>query len=206
MMRKKYPRTAHLPGSGGVTFDDITRPLDSFTFTDGREVVITEKMDGENTTLTHDGIHARSTDSLYHPSRGWITAFYENNVRGALEPNQRVIVENVFARHSIAYNHLDSYAYVIGVIEDEVFLPWDDVEFYAEAIGLPTVPVLIRSEWSEKMMNTVIDSLDTETQEGIVVRPAGRFPESEFTENVGKWVRPGHVQTDTHWSTNWTRN
>lgn len=43
-------------------------------------VVITEKMDGENTTLYRDGLHARSLDSRHHPSRNWVKP---NGLRGA---------------------------------------------------------------------------------------------------------------------------
>jgi len=35
--------------------------------------------------------------------------------------------------------------------------------------------------------------------EGLVVRPAGQFHFSRFSEVVGKYVRKGHVQTDEHW-------
>jgi len=38
----------------------------------GREVVVTEKMDGENTTMYCDNIHARSIDGRHHPSRDWV--------------------------------------------------------------------------------------------------------------------------------------
>ena len=66
-MRVKYPRTAHLPWSPGATADDIYQgKLSSF---EGKYVVVTEKMDGENTTLYRDYMHARSVDSRFHPSR-----------------------------------------------------------------------------------------------------------------------------------------
>ena len=55
-MRIKYPRTPHLPWSLGATNDDVKqRDLSHFV---GKQVVVTEKMDGENTTLYNDYIHA----------------------------------------------------------------------------------------------------------------------------------------------------
>ena len=39
------------------------------------DLVITEKMDGENTTIHNGGTFARSPDSRYHPSRDWLKAF-----------------------------------------------------------------------------------------------------------------------------------
>src|SRR5680860_1154948 len=54
--RVKYPRTFHLPWSPGATADDRTMadPDDAFG---GAEVVVTEKVDGECTTLYLSLIH-----------------------------------------------------------------------------------------------------------------------------------------------------
>lgn len=35
--------------------------------------------------------------------------------------------------------------------------------------------------------------------EGYVMRPADAFKLDDFNNNVVKWVRPNHVQTDEHW-------
>ena len=56
----KYPRTPHLPWSPGRTKDD--RMLDDTKTFDGRSVVVTLKMDGENSTIYRDRIHARSIE------------------------------------------------------------------------------------------------------------------------------------------------
>ena len=59
-MWTKYPRTPHLPWSPGASDDDV-RVADT-AMSEGREVVVTEKLDGENTTLYADGgasIHRR---------------------------------------------------------------------------------------------------------------------------------------------------
>jgi hypothetical protein len=66
--RVKYPQIPHLPWSPGRSEDDIA--LDSIEHLEGLEdVVVTEKSDGENTTLYHDYLHVRSLDSKSHPSR-----------------------------------------------------------------------------------------------------------------------------------------
>ena len=63
----KFSRTFHMPESPGVTSDDkVLKSLDHFI---GKEVVITEKADGENTTHTRTKTHARSVDSKAHWSR-----------------------------------------------------------------------------------------------------------------------------------------
>ena len=49
MERVKYPRTYHLPYSKGYTSDDKVLTSDNQFQT--MDVVVTEKMDGENTTI-----------------------------------------------------------------------------------------------------------------------------------------------------------
>lgn len=68
--RFKYPRTPHLPWSAGKTDDDIV--LLSTEHFEGKKVVVTEKLDGENTTMYTDYLHARSTINRPHISRGWV--------------------------------------------------------------------------------------------------------------------------------------
>ncbi|WP_405496021.1 AAA family ATPase [Streptomyces sp. NBC_00096] len=41
--------------------------------------------------------------------------------------------------------------------------------------------------------------LDTTRQEGYVVRTVAGFDRADFGRYVAKWVRGGHVRTDTHW-------
>jgi len=59
--RQKYPKTVHLPNSPGTTDD---KKLDSVDHFEDRIVVVTEKLDGECTTLTPEKWHARSLDTL----------------------------------------------------------------------------------------------------------------------------------------------
>jgi len=70
----KYPRTPHLPWSPGASDDDITQR--SVSLFDGVDVVVTEKMDGENTSLYSDHSHARSLDSKHHSSRDWLKRWH----------------------------------------------------------------------------------------------------------------------------------
>ena len=43
------------------------------------------------------------------------------------------------------------------------------------------------------------------TTEGLVCRNADAYPVSKFKQNVFKYVRKGHVQTDEHWTKSWKR-
>lgn len=54
----KYNRTYHLPFSPGSTNDDrISKSVDSLL---NKDIIITEKIDGENCGMTKDGVYARS--------------------------------------------------------------------------------------------------------------------------------------------------
>ncbi|RAP39594.1 hypothetical protein BYZ73_19735 [Rhodovulum viride] len=54
---KKSGRTVHLPFSPGATSDD--KIMSSLEGLMAEDLVVTEKMDGENTTLHAGGSHAR---------------------------------------------------------------------------------------------------------------------------------------------------
>lgn len=75
--RYKYPKTLHLPWSPGLQNDDRMMSFEDViqNFT-GNNVVISEKLDGENTSMYRDGIHARSVYSGDHPSRSWVKALH----------------------------------------------------------------------------------------------------------------------------------
>ncbi|MFJ2794581.1 RNA ligase family protein [Streptomyces sp. NPDC093108] len=196
-MRTHYPRTAHLPWSPGATSDDV-RIADLAALT-GREVVVTEKLDGENTTLYADGLHARSLDSAHHPSRGWVKAL-QGRIGARVPDGWRVCGENLFARHSIPYEDLESFFYGFSVWDGERCLDWDRTVEFLRDLGIPVPPVLWRGVFdarAEKALRAL--KPDTGRQEGYVVRPADGFGAADFGRLVAKWVRPGHVQTDTHW-------
>ncbi|MFF4082435.1 RNA ligase family protein [Streptomyces sp. NPDC001777] len=196
-MRTHYPRTAHLPWSPGATSDDV-RIADLSGLT-GREVVVTEKLDGENTTLYPDGLHARSLDSAHHPSRGWVKAL-QGRIGARIPAGRRICGENMFARHSLPYDGLESYFYGFSVWDGERCLDWDRTVAFLRDLGIPVPPVLWRGVFDARAEKTLRALRpDTGRQEGYVVRPADGFDAPDFGRLVAKWVRPGHVRTDTHW-------
>ena len=193
--RIKYPRTPHLPWSPGGTSDDAYL-VDTSHFI-GREVVVTEKMDGENTSLYSDGMHARSLDSRHHPSRDWVKSF-QASICQDIPRGWRLCGENVYALHSVAYEHLESYFLLFSIWDEEnVCLSWDQPLEWAKMIGVTTVPEMWRGEWDEGNIREI--TIDESAQEGYVVRLVESYSYDRFRESVGKWVRPHHVQTDQHW-------
>lgn len=133
-MRTPHPRTPHLPWSPGAAADDVRAGnVDGLR---SREVVVTEKLDGENTTLYADFSHARSVDSGHHPSRSWVKGL-QGRIGRALPPGWRICGENMYARHSLAYDDLDSYLYGFSVWDADRCLPWEETVAFLRGIGVP---------------------------------------------------------------------
>ncbi|MFE2871689.1 RNA ligase family protein [Embleya sp. NPDC059259] len=193
-MRTHYPRTPHVPWSPGAGADDV-RAAD-LSGLRGREVVVTEKLDGENTTLYPDGLHARSLDSAHHPSRTWVKAL-QGRIGARIPPGWRICGENMYARHSIGYDALASWFYGFSVWTGDRCLDWDESTRFLRRLGVPTPPVLWRGVFDERALRAI--RLDPARREGFVVRSVEGFERADFGRRVAKWVRRGHVRTDTHW-------
>lgn len=195
--RVKYPRTYHLPWSPGTTSDD--RVLSSFKSFENKEVVITAKMDGENTTMYNDYLHARSIEYESHPSRSWIKALHGKFAHD-IPHGWRVCGENLYAKHSIKYENLIDYFLVFSIWNSHVCLSWDATVEWVNLLGLKTVPVLYEGVWNEKLVkNLRVDTLNGDPCEGYVVRVREEFTYRDFKHKVAKFVRANHVQSHGHW-------
>jgi hypothetical protein len=224
MHSRKYPRTFHFPFSPGTTSDDrIAKRFDALL---SGNVVITEKLDGENTCLNQYGVFARSHTA---PTRNpWANYLWDTwNTLHRQLGDLELFGESLYAVHSIRYSRLESYFYLFGIRDGERWLAWEEVEFYAGVLGLLTVPVLYRGlaaalpgddglPPAEKLKASILGmvaepsslsdpTIGTTPREGAVARVARSFTTDEFPECVFKWVRKGHVQTDEHWTRNWQR-
>jgi len=191
----KYPRTPHLPWSPGVSADDVTRTsLASF---EGVDVVVTEKMDGENTSLYNDHLHARSLDSKHHSSRDWLKQWH-SGIAHNIPAGWRICGENLYARHSVPYQHLESYFYGFSIWNNQnMCLSWSDTLEWFEILGVHPATQLYRGPWNKNLIQEL--TIDESRSEGYVVRKAEAFSYSDFKMCVAKWVRTNHVQTDKHW-------
>lgn len=201
--RVKAPRTFHLPWSPGATSDDkILKSLAGFE-TFGSEppgVVATVKMDGENTTMYRDYMHARSVEYDPHPSRSWVKALHAR-IAHDIPKGWRICGENLYAKHSIKYENLDDYFQVFGIWnEKNVCLDWGQTSEWAEMLGLKLVPQFFIGPWSEDWFRTFhMPTWRGDPCEGYVVRVWKSFHYKDFRKYVGKYVRPSHVTTDVHW-------
>ena len=209
-MHSKYNRTYHLFFSPGATSDDrISKSVESLI---GREIVITEKLDGENCGMTKDGVYARShTDFTVSPWSREVRILHQL-IKSSIDEGVFIFGENMEGIHSIKYENLTSYFYIFGVRDNNIWISWDQVEEYSYLLDIPTVPVLFRGTVStEKELKDLTLKLTSQpselggSREGIVVRTSDWFHNDDFSQNVMKWVRKGHVQTDSHWTRNWKK-
>jgi len=195
----KYPRTFHLPWSEGATDDD--KRLKNISFFLGKEVIVTEKLDGENCTMYHDHLHARSIDSKDHPSRHWVKMLHAT-ISHDIPKNWRLCGENMYAKHSIYYKQLTSYYYLFSIWnEQNNCLSWNETLEWAQLLQIPTAPVLYEGLFDEEKIRSLSTkrSVFGGEQEGYVVRLADSFHYDEFKTSVAKFVRKNHIQTDQHW-------
>lgn len=194
----KYPRTHHLPWSMGRTSDD--RVMEDMSAFVGKRVIVTEKMDGENTSLYTHTLHARSVTSDSHPSRTWLKAFWAKMAHH-IPQGWRVCGENLYAQHSIRYESLPTYFMGFSIWDDRNYsLNWDDTLLYFQVLGITSVPVLYDGIYDEKLIRTIGDKqLDLTQHEGYVVRVADEFHYSQFRTHLAKFVRQNHQTTDAHW-------
>jgi hypothetical protein len=201
----KYPRTKHLPFSASMTDDDkVIESLDAFQ---NERIIITIKMDGENTTMYRDFIHARSIDSGYHESRTWVKNLH-SQIAYKIPKGWRVCGENLYAKHSIHYKNLPSYFMIYSIWDNEnVCLDWEMVETWADTLGIPTAPVIYEGLFDEqRLQDLAVFGFDVykgtyngDECEGYVVRVKRAFDYNQFGNCVAKYVRENHVQTDEHW-------
>ncbi len=206
----KYNRTYHLFFSPGSTNDDkISNSVNSLI---GIDVVITEKLDGENCGMTRDGVFARSHAAFTTSAWSREVRQLHSLIRNSIDEDVFIFGENMEGIHSIEYSKLKSYFYMFGVRDNNIWIPWESVEEYSYLLDIPTVPVLFKGIIkSDKELKQIVEDLVSKPSElggqieGIVIRNASMFHNDDFSDNVMKWVRKDHVQTDVHWSRNWKK-
>lgn len=212
MESPKYNRTFHFSFSPGATNDDkIATTMDSLI---GVPIVLTEKMDGSNTSLEADGCFARThAGAPTHASFDLLKALHAT-IKYKIPHSVQLFGEWCFARHSIEYSELPSYFMMFGVrelanafgAEEDYWPAWEDVELWAEEIGVSTVPVLFKGNVSsEKELKELVESFMNQPsacggiREGVVARVAESFSDNDFSSCIMKCVRANHVQTSEHW-------
>lgn len=206
----KYSRTYHLTNSPGLQNDD--RHQKDISNLIGTQIVILEKLDGENTGIETNGVYARSHATYAVKPWNVLVRQLHNMIGKDIPEDVMLFGENMEGIHSIEYTNLDSFFYLFGVRDKNKFLTWREVEEYSYILDIKLVPILFKGsvESEEELFNLVEDLSSGESKlggkmEGVVVRVQGSFDQENFQNNVVKWVRKDHVQTDEHWTKNWKR-
>ena len=205
----KYPGTPYWPWSPSIGRDDDVH-ANPARFV-GEDVVVTEKLDGGNTLLHAGKVYARSVSA---PSEAkWMAMVKKHHAWKVKEPEVWLYGEDVYGVHSIAYEpvaeHETFYAFALRD-GDGAFAAFAEVEGYAKHREIPVVPVLFRGRFrSVAEISAFMKQAHVEPsalggdREGIVLRLARGFAAAEFQDSVCKSVRPGHVQSDEHWTRKW---
>lgn len=204
----KYNRTLHLPWSEGASNDDkIAADVSTLL---RHKVIITEKVDGSNTSLEATGCFARThAGPPTHASFDGLKALHAS-LKHSIPDSYQIFGEWCFALHSILYDKLPSYFLMFAirdlVAKEATWESWETVKLWANGLGLHTVPVLwegiIKTEKEMREITTQLaqepSNIGTE-REGVVIRLADSFLDEDFSKYVMKWVRKNHVQTSEHW-------
>ena len=206
MNSPKYNRTPHFQWSLGCTNDD--KIANDISLLINNPIVITEKIDGSNTSLEKEGCFARThSGPPNHKSFDGLKALHAS-IKLKIPNEIQLFGEWCYALHSIEYSKLPHYFLLFNVrdLKNNKWLSWGEVELWAEEIGVPTVPVLFKGicdsennlqKLTEKFMKE--PSLCGGLREGIVARVENEFSDDLFAKSIVKNVRKGHVQTSEHW-------
>lgn len=138
----KYGRCLHAKISLGTTSDDRFMPRGYVkAFADMPELIMTEKLDGQNDCFKEVGVFARShVQPTAHPWDKPMRERWELIKRDL--GNIELFGENMYGIHSVAYKGLESYFYMFGGRELDHWMSWEEVNFYAEMFDFPTVPTI----------------------------------------------------------------
>lgn len=221
METQKYGRTYHYPFSPGTTSDDRINKnyWQDIQLIDA--LIHTEKLDGENNCLNQYGVFARShaapTVSAWTRQIRQRWQLIKNDL-GDIE----LFGENLYATHSIEYRGLQQDFYLFAVRCKDMWLSWQEVQFYAALFDFSCVPEVAQNlpqQTEKEYCLAILEQVGGAgsfiphdvhtglpcTMEGIVTRNADEFPVAQFAHHVFKYVRKNHVKTDRHWTVNWQR-
>lgn len=209
MTKLKAPRIYHLPWSEVLTKDDkFIKSIDIFK---DKEVIVTLKMDGENTSLYNDGsFHAKSLDSKAHASRDWLHSWWNQRLYSdnyLLIYNKykdlRIVGENMKGYHSIEYNNLRSFFFLHSAWNGTKCLSWEETANIAFVLNIKIAPILYRGLYDEKAIREFdkLETYDDDLVEGYVIRNSNSFEYTDSNNNVAKFVSSRfQIREGDHWS------
>jgi hypothetical protein len=198
--RTKYPRSWHISYSEKMSSDDKKHSDDSHFI--GKKVIVTIKMDGENTTIYNDHIHARSLNSLIDSEdRRWVDALRKSKVENNIPNSFRICGENLFYKHTCYYDDLESMFYVFSIWDNDKCLSWDETKMWCDLLDIKMVPIIYEDIYDKNIiLSRFHEYLKSHINaEGFVVRLSDEFNINEFKVSLNKYVRKTFVIPDQHW-------
>ncbi len=169
-------------------------------------------MDGENTTIYTNHLHARSLDSTKDESHRWIERF-----RNAILPqlnqlkNWRICGENLFYKHTIFYQDLENIflAYSIWSENNDKneiknqSLSWKETKIIFDKIGISYPALIYEGIYNKKTILEKFEEYQNTKErqvEGFVIRLEEAFLYQDFSKAVAKYVCNDFEITSTkHW-------
>jgi hypothetical protein len=129
------------------------------------------------------------------------------NIRYSIPIGWRICGENLYAKHSLYYENLDSYfeAFSVWNAANEC-LDWNIFIEFCSRLGIAHVPILYVGLWNEEKIKSLMNESDLLSKEGYVVRLESSFRYEDFGQSVAKFVRKNHVSTTENWKHDWSRN
>lgn len=201
MKKYKYPRSYHLKYSEKSTSDDKIMTDDNH-FID-KNVVVSIKFDGENTSIYNDHSHARSLDSIIDSEdRRWIENLRISKVEGKISNNMKICGENLFYKHTCKYDNLRSMFYVFSIWDSNKCLSWEETKKYCDNLGLEYVDIIFEGKYDKNLILEKFNNYINENNidvEGFVVRISDEFEYDNFKFSLNKFVRKNFIIPDNHW-------
>ena len=198
----KYPRSYHLHYSEKLSSKDDRSHIDDAHFID-KNVTCSIKMDGENTTCSNEYSHARSLNSgIDSEDRRWVESMRTSKIVGNIPDSYRICGENLFYKHTCAYDNLDSLFNVFSIWDNKKCLSWKETVKISNELELSTVHIFYEGIYDKGLIleafNNFLEST-TDDVEGFVVRNSGEFMYEDFKFNLSKFVRNTFVVPPQHW-------
>lgn len=199
---KKYPKTWHLPFSE-KSFSDDKRHVDDNHF-QGKHVIGTIKLDGENSTLYNNHYHARSLDSnIDSEDRRWLDMLRVLKVSEKISDTMRICGENLFYQHTCKYSNLESLFYVFSIWDNDTCLSWLDTVNICSDLGLHHVPVFYDGIYDKdailEAFNAYKENCDIGDVEGFTIRLSNSYTYDDFKISLSKFVCSSFVLPSEHW-------
>ncbi len=110
-----------------------------------------------------------------------------------LDDDMRVVCKNLYAKHTIHYQRLESYLLATSAWINDRCLDWEETTEYAGILELPMPHVLFDGIYDRE---SIIESYgqykkeQPDDVEGYVIRLKDEFRYFDFSQSVAKFVEP----------------